>query len=121
MMELKDRIIFARERSGMKQHQIADRLGLTQQAIQSWERGKSSPRLQKMRKLAEVLNVSEEWLSTGNGSFKMPVKSSANEEQIDSEIISIIDQLEGEEKNDAINILQAMLSKRKILNKYGID
>lgn len=120
-MELSERIIFARERAGMKQHHVADLLSLTQQAIQSWEKGNSSPRLPRLQKLAEVLDVSEEWLSTGQGSFKRNKETDEDDQKVTDDIMHILDQLEGEDKKDALKILENMAENRQLLNKHGVD
>ena len=52
-----------RERKFMTQAQLAAALGLRRQAtISSWESGEDRPRLENMRKLCEVLNVSPDEL-----------------------------------------------------------
>jgi transcriptional regulator with XRE-family HTH domain len=45
-----------REKRGLTQKQLADRLGVKQQNISDWERGERSPSVKNLKKLAEVLN-----------------------------------------------------------------
>ena len=47
-----------REKNFMTQKDLADKVGLTQEAISRIETGKAKPRLKTLLKLAEVLNVS---------------------------------------------------------------
>jgi len=49
---------------GLSQQQIADKLGISNQAYSRWETGKFSPNLQSLEKIAKTLNVPiEELLS----------------------------------------------------------
>ena len=54
MIFLKEKFKALRERLDMTQKDIADRLGITPQAVQKWEDGLSSPRNPKIYKLAEI-------------------------------------------------------------------
>ena len=42
---------------GYTQKDIAEKLGVTQQAVNTWTTGKNSPRMDKAQKLAHILNV----------------------------------------------------------------
>lgn len=46
----------ARERQGMAQSELAERLKVTQGAISQWETGKAKPRADMLIKLAGILN-----------------------------------------------------------------
>lgn len=52
----------AREESGMSQKQLAEKIGVTQRTITTYETGGSLPRGTTARKLAKALNVSLEYL-----------------------------------------------------------
>lgn len=56
-MELKDQIRIAREALGLDQPQLAELVGVSKQAIIWWETGENVPRIQRLRKLEEVLNI----------------------------------------------------------------
>lgn len=47
-----------RERSGMTQAQLAEKMGTSQGAVALWETGARMPRADKLPKLAEVLGCS---------------------------------------------------------------
>ena len=62
-MKLKDKIRILRKSRGFSQQDLGDRMsketyGLTRQSICDWENGRSEPKLENIRSLAEVLNVS---------------------------------------------------------------
>lgn len=44
------------------QEQLADKLGLSRQMIALWEKGKSSPRIQQIGKIAAALGVEESYI-----------------------------------------------------------
>lgn len=65
MLEL--RIREARENLAWSQEDLARRMHVSQPTVSHWEAGRKSPRTQIMIRLAQVLGVSMEWLSTGRG------------------------------------------------------
>ena len=54
----KDNLIQLRKLKGMTQEDIAEKVGVSRQAVAKWESGETSPDLEKSRLLAEVLGVS---------------------------------------------------------------
>ena len=57
-MECKDVLIRLREKSGMSQQDLADRMFVTRQAVSRWERGETLPSPDLLKKLSEVFQVS---------------------------------------------------------------
>lgn len=62
-----DRLAGAREAAGMKQADLAKRLGIKVKTLRHWEEDLSEPRANRISMLAGLLNVSLSWLMTGNG------------------------------------------------------
>lgn len=54
---LGERIRAARQAAGLSQEKLAERLGLTRQAVTKWESGQSAPSTENLLRLAEVLGV----------------------------------------------------------------
>ncbi len=52
------RIAALRLQSGLKQHEIADRVGVSPQAVSKWERGLSCPDILVLDDLSSALGVS---------------------------------------------------------------
>lgn len=48
---------------GMKQNELARRMGLTKHAVSRWALGFCMPRKAHMLEIADILDVSPEWLS----------------------------------------------------------
>ena len=55
-----------REKNGLTQAEIADRLGVTAAAVSKWENGSSKPRVEVLFKLAEILGVRPDELMAGH-------------------------------------------------------
>lgn len=58
MLKVGKNIADLRKQAGMTQMGLADQLGISYQAVSSWERGESMPDVSKLPQLAEIFNVS---------------------------------------------------------------
>ena len=70
MIEMKpvgERISCLRQRKGMTQMALAEKMGVTSQAISKWERGQSFPDLSRLDELADLLGSNLSYLLTGEG------------------------------------------------------
>ncbi len=56
-MSKADQIREAREQAGMTQEALAERLGVSRQAVSKWEMGNAEPSLENLRALTEILGV----------------------------------------------------------------
>jgi AbrB family looped-hinge helix DNA binding protein len=54
----KDNITSLRKLHGMSQEELADKVGVSRQALSKWESGETVPDLDKCRALAEIFDVS---------------------------------------------------------------
>lgn len=66
METIAQRIAKARELKGLNQSELARELGISPQAVQNWEAGKSSPRGARIREVAKALGLTIEHLLFGN-------------------------------------------------------
>ena len=62
-----DRVVGAREKSGMTQVDLSRRLGIKLTTLRGWEEDRSEPRANKLQMLTGMLNVSLSWLLSGEG------------------------------------------------------
>ena len=62
-----DRLVLAREASGLDREQLGRRMGVTAPTVLSWEDDQAEPRANRMQMLAGMLNVSMIWLMSGQG------------------------------------------------------
>lgn len=77
LSELGQRIRTQRERLGLKQHDIANALQVSPQAVSKWERGENGPDIATLAPLAKLLGVSTDWVldthSAGQDVFEATV------------------------------------------------
>lgn len=62
MYEIYQRLL---DEKGLKNADVARATGISNMTLSDWKRGKSVPKADKMRKIAEYLNVSVDYLMTG--------------------------------------------------------
>lgn len=65
MKTLGEKIVEGRKKLGMSQELFADKMGVTRQMVSRWELDDATPRMQKVKKISEVLGVSVEDLLNG--------------------------------------------------------
>lgn len=61
-MKLSEKIYYCRKQAGWSQEALADRVGVSRQAVSKWETGDAEPELSKLRQLASVFGVTTDWL-----------------------------------------------------------
>lgn len=61
-MEFSERLKKLRKDTGLTQVDVASKLGISQQAYASWERGVKKPTQDNLVKIAQILNVSVDYL-----------------------------------------------------------
>lgn len=64
-MELKFRISKLRTDAGLSQEALAEKLGVTRQAVQKWENGSSTPGVGCLKKMSEIFRVTLDFLVLG--------------------------------------------------------
>ena len=62
LVEIGKRIAESRRSAGFTQEELANRLGVTPQALSKWEKGASSPDLEMLISLCDILGVSADYL-----------------------------------------------------------
>lgn len=66
MTTIGDRIKYKRKELGLTQAELGRMLGVTDRAVSKWEQGEGNPDMSLITKLSTVLNVSLDYLITGN-------------------------------------------------------
>lgn len=67
-MEFSERLKTLRKQAQLTQVDVAERLGISQPAYASWERGIKKPTQENLVKIAQILNVSVDYL-VGNSDY----------------------------------------------------
>ena len=110
------RIAELRKKRDMTQFEIADRLGISYQAVSNWERGNSMPDIAKLPELAEIFGVTvDEILGGGNpvvekvtaGEPVQPADYTREELKEAAEVLrpSQVEKLAGEVREDRESLL----------------
>ena len=64
-IEIANRLVQLRKQHGLSQEELAEKLGISRQAISKWERAESSPDTDNLISIAKLYNVSlDELLKT---------------------------------------------------------
>lgn len=91
-MEFSERLKELRKQAGLTQVELAGKLGIVQSSYADWERGKKKPTQENLVKIAQILNVTVDYL-VGNSEeksdeldniellFRMNSKGLTNEEK----------------------------------------
>ena len=61
-MEFSERVKALRRESKLSQAELAEQIGVSQQCISEWERGKTDPTLTFIVKLSDIFNVSADYI-----------------------------------------------------------
>lgn len=66
-MTLREKLIVSRNKAGLSQMELAERLGVSRQAVSRWESGQSKPSTERLLALGVLYGVSiDQLLNTGN-------------------------------------------------------
>ena len=65
-MKLNEKIYDCRKKAGLSQDALAERIGVSRQAVSKWELGTAQPDLDNIVSLAKVFDVTTDWLLTKN-------------------------------------------------------
>ena len=71
-MTLREKLIVLRDRAGLSQMELADRLGVSRQAVSRWESGDTTPTMDKLKTLARIYGVSLDWLCSDTADREPP-------------------------------------------------
>ena len=85
-MTLADRIQQLRKQKGISQEELADRVGVSRQAVSKWESEQSTPDMDKVILLSDYFEVTTDYLLKGIE----PVPPAAGEKRADGRIFTIV-------------------------------
>ena len=92
-MTLSEKILYCRKCCALSQEALAEKIGVSRQAISKWETGEAAPELSKLALLAKTFGVTADWLisednppeSAAQGaSQKQPAAPAQNANWVDS-------------------------------------
>ncbi len=62
IMKIHEKILYCRKKEGLSQEALAEKLGVSRQAISKWETGDAVPEISKLLLIANTFGVSTDWL-----------------------------------------------------------
>ena len=66
-MTLAEKIAWCRKRAGLSQEELAEKVGVSRQAVSKWELGDATPEVGKLLLLARTFGVTTDWLLSEDG------------------------------------------------------
>ena len=112
-IKIANKLVELRKKNGLSQEELADKLGLSRQAVSKWERAESSPDTDNLICLAKLYNVSlDELLNTDETIEEISREVKEKEEEKNKGHESEKKELTEEEikRNKRFNLIQAILS-----------
>lgn len=88
MKQIGKKIINLRKENNMTQMELADKLGISFQAVSNWERGNTMPDISKLPELAEIFHISVDELLNGKAPLVAAVLDGTVNEYIEEGKIS---------------------------------
>lgn len=112
------RLAEAREKAGLKQIQVAERLGVSRQTYGNYEKGTRDPDTETLRRLAEILNVTTDFLVSAKPIDKTKKVPKDLRKLLEDEEIALNGRMMSEEdKEKMLKILEAAFWEAKEANK----
>ena len=94
-IEIANRLVEFRKKNGLSQEELADKLGLSRQAVSKWERAESSPDTDNLICLAKLYNVSlDELLQTSQDVDEIAENVKEKESEKENSIKELKEKLE---------------------------
>ena len=90
-IEIADRLIQLRKKHGLSQEELADKLGLSRQAVSKWERAEASPDTDNLICLAKLYGVSLDELLSTDEDVETIVKEQVKRDEPGKDSISLTD------------------------------
>ena len=91
------------QRYGLTPYKVSKEIGISQSTLSDWKRGKSTPKIDKLQKIADYFGVSVEYLTTGKDESekKAPTITPKDERDIAKDLESIMSKLSSKEDGPA--------------------
>ncbi len=95
-MDLQNKIYSCRKNAGLSQEALAERIGVSRQAISKWETGEATPEVAKLLSLAKTFGVTTDWML--NDDPDLPANEPETEPIIEEELPT--EEIEAGESNE---------------------
>lgn len=99
-MDLSNKIYTCRKNAGLSQEALAEKIGVSRQAISKWETGEATPEVTKLLALSNTFNVSTDWLLSDETELPKQPEETEQPAPVQTETI---DEITEEPSQDAPN------------------
>lgn len=91
------------QKYGVTAYKVSKETGITQSTLSDWKRGRSTPKTENMKKIADYFGVTVEYLMTGKNEpkEKAPELTARDERDIKKDLDSLREKLENKELGPA--------------------
>jgi transcriptional regulator with XRE-family HTH domain len=110
-MELGEKIKTLRKQHGLSQEDLAAQVEINPTHLSRLENGRYQPSIEVLRKLAEVLEVSADYLLSGEG--EEPAEVQIRNKPL-AERVRLIDSLDEADQQALIQVIDSMLTKHRM-------
>lgn len=76
-----DRIRYLRDKAGMTQTDLANKLGISRSAVNAWEMYLSSPSINNIVELAKIFHVSTDYILSSSDKLTVDISDLTNEQK----------------------------------------
>ncbi|MBQ8357830.1 MAG: helix-turn-helix transcriptional regulator [Clostridia bacterium] len=81
LYNIADRIKYLRDKAGMKQIELAKRLGISRSAVNSWEMSLSTPSIANIIEMTQIFHVSADYLLSLSEPLMVDISMLSDEEK----------------------------------------
>lgn len=91
------------QKNGVTAYKVSKETGITQSTLSDWKRGRSTPKTENMKKIADYFGVTVEYLITGEKESEKnhPTLTAKDERDIKKDLENIMSKLQGGEEGPA--------------------
>lgn len=112
-MKIQNKIKKHRKNKGLGQKQLAEIVGINTTHLSRLETGRYQPSIEVLKKLADALQVTTDYLLSDTDDEAEEIKI---QDQSFINKIKLLDSLDEKERETVVNVIDAMLTKKKMLN-----
>lgn len=117
-MSIGENIKKLREERNISQYALAKMLGISQQAIDQWERSKTSPRRKTLEKISSMFNVSVDEIFNGSSNSSINKKPKDLIKLLENEEYTLNGEIVNQEDKEKIKrVIEALYWDAKEKNK----
>ena len=81
ILNISDRIRYLREKNDMTQTDLANKLGISRSAVNSWEMSLSSPSITNIIEMSQIFNVTADYILSTSNKLLVDISHLSNEER----------------------------------------